>query len=56
MLEEWIRRTLVGAQEHLAFEAFLKEMEDVEYGMEALVNAWVWFKAGWERARIYDGY
>lgn len=33
---------------HAAYPAFLRQMECRTYGAEALVDAWVWFKIGWE--------
>lgn len=36
---------------HPAWDAFKEEMKDVQYGREALNQAWWFFRMGWE-ARV----
>ena len=40
-----------GARYHSAYPAFIAEMRGRAYGSEAINDAWLWFKRGWERAR-----
>jgi len=39
------------ATTHDAYPAFVREMAGRSYGHEALNDAWVWFKLGWEWSR-----
>ena len=38
------------AQRHPAWDAFVGEMQNREYGREALTIAWLWFRDGWNAA------
>jgi hypothetical protein len=40
--------TKEAANNPIAFEAFMKEMEGREYGADATLTAWLWFEKGWE--------
>lgn len=39
------------AKEHPAFAAFVKKMEGRQYGYEAINDAWIWFRSGWDDAK-----
>jgi hypothetical protein len=39
-----------SAKEHPAYAGFVKSMEGIAYGHEAINDAWVWFREGFEAA------
>ena len=39
-----------------AFDTFVIEMKDKQYGYEALSSAWNWFFSGWDARARFDGY
>ena len=51
-----IEKEIVGrfdsswCMQHPGWKYFVNEMSDKQYGAEALNDAWVWFKAGYEAA------
>ena len=36
------------AAKHPAWQAFIQSMRNRAYGEEALNDAWIWFRFGWE--------
>lgn len=36
------------AEKHPAYSSFKREMAGCCYGEEAINDAWIWFKLGWE--------
>lgn len=54
-IDESLRDTASWASEREDVkDAFAAEMLGRRYGHEALLDAWLWFAAGWRRARRCD--